>query len=279
MVQTRNQKSKNHVSDTNADEDETLKLSVKSKAISKAKNVKAKNRASIANLREPYHTRSYTKKLLSNKTQNNNHISQVTTTITTTKTTNQINSFAPLIKSTSNASDKQKKFYNTIAIDDSFKANLGGYSKDKFGNLAGNNFDLAMDNAFGGRLIAVLHLYIGENFDFKAPQKALEEKGFKIHRWDGYAPSLNEFNRVLLDSCQLWVISDSLFRLQDEFFDMIQKYFESGKGVYIWGDNDPFYADANKITQRNNGYICRYKTLFVLHFRSLTVFNLFYYSK
>ena len=70
----------------------------------------------------------------------------MTTTITTTKTTkttNQINSFAPLIKSTSNASDKQKKFYNTIAIDDSFKANLGGYSKDKFGNLAGNNFDLA----------------------------------------------------------------------------------------------------------------------------------------
>ena len=30
---------------------------------------------------------------------------------------------------------------------------------------------------------------------------------------------------------------------------MIKTYFDRGYGVYIWGDNSPYYADANKVAE------------------------------
>ena len=30
---------------------------------------------------------------------------------------------------------------------------------------------------------------------------------------------------------------------------IIKKFFNSGKGVYIWGDNQPYYADANYVSK------------------------------
>lgn len=55
--------------------------------------------------------------------------------------------------------------------------------KDKFNNPQGSNFDLVADGTQNGKLIAVIHLYTGEGFDFSLPKKALEEKGFTLHRW------------------------------------------------------------------------------------------------
>ena len=49
---------------------------------------------------------------------------------------------------------------------------------DRFGNAAGNQHDLAVDGAFDGQTVAVLHFYTGEGFDFSLPKKALAEKGF-----------------------------------------------------------------------------------------------------
>src|SRR5690554_3234260 len=46
---------------------------------------------------------------------------------------------------------------------------------DVFGNAEGNQYDLAVDGAFEGQTIAVLHLYTGEGFDFRLPTEALKE--------------------------------------------------------------------------------------------------------
>jgi hypothetical protein len=48
----------------------------------------------------------------------------------------------------------------------------------------------------------------------------------------------------------LWIISSSQQKLNDEHAKVIKKFFDSGKGVYIWGDNQPYYADANFIAQK-----------------------------
>jgi hypothetical protein len=37
--------------------------------------------------------------------------------------------------------------------------------------------------------------------------------------------------------------------LSDEHVRVIRNYFNEGHGVYIWGDNDPYYADANVVAQ------------------------------
>ena len=119
-------------------------------------------------------------------------------------------------------------------------------AKDNYGNAHGNQFDLAVDGAFDGQTVAVIQLYTLEsNFDFKAPKAALAEKGFSVYRWIGKPPSPKELEKALEKSCELWVIAGDQRQLTDEHVAIIKKYFEAGHGVYILGDNEPYYADAN----------------------------------
>jgi len=116
---------------------------------------------------------------------------------------------------------------------------------DKYGNAQGNQYDLAEDGAFEGNTVAVLHLYTGEGFDFSLPEAALKEKGFSVFRWLNAAPPADELREKLEKACQLWVISSSNRLLNDEHLAVIKDFFDSGKGLYIWGDNQPYYSDAN----------------------------------
>lgn len=120
---------------------------------------------------------------------------------------------------------------------------------DAFGNAAGNQFDLAIDGAFEGQTIAVIHLYTGEGFDFSLPKAALKEKGFSVYRWVGAPPSPKELKEALKKSCQLWIISGSTQTLNEEHLAVIKAFFEAGHGLYIWGDNEPYYADANFVAR------------------------------
>ena len=123
-------------------------------------------------------------------------------------------------------------------------------AKDNYGNASGNQYDLAVDGAFEGQTIVVLHLYTGENFDFEKPKAALKEKGFSVYRYLNQPPSAKELEESLSKACQLWVISSNSRTLNDEHAEVIKRFFYSGKGVYIWGDNDPYYADANFLAEK-----------------------------
>jgi hypothetical protein len=121
---------------------------------------------------------------------------------------------------------------------------------DSHGNASGSQYDLAVDGAFEGQTIVVLHLYTGEGFDFEAPKAALAEKGFSVYRYINFPPSPKELEESLAKACQLWIISTNTQLLNDEHAEVIKKFFYSGKGVYLWGDNDPYHADANFIAQK-----------------------------
>lgn len=119
--------------------------------------------------------------------------------------------------------------------------------KDSYGNARGNQYDLAVDGAFEGQTILVLQLYSEPSFDFKSPEKALKEKGFSVYRYINNPPDATQLRKDLAKSCQLWIISDSYSKLNDDHLKVIKQYFDAGHGIYIWGDNDPYYADANKV--------------------------------
>ncbi len=119
---------------------------------------------------------------------------------------------------------------------------------DRHGNAEGNQYDLAVDGAFQGETVAVLHLYTGEGFDFSLPKAALKEKGFSVYRWINNPPSAEELEKSLEKACQLWIISSNIQKLNKDHLKVIKKFFDSGKGVYIWGDNEPYYADANYVS-------------------------------
>ena len=116
------------------------------------------------------------------------------------------------------------------------QTSIAGVKADRFGNAEGSQYDLGVDGAYVGLLVTVLHFYTNGEFDFSYPQKALESKGFRVHRWTS-APSPSELARVLKESCQLWVISNSMRLLEDSHLAVIKAFFDKGCGVYIWGDN------------------------------------------
>lgn len=137
--------------------------------------------------------------------------------------------------------------------EETFDSNSGKLKRvkvdaDIHGNAEGNQYDLAVDGAFQGETIAVLHLYTGEGFDFSLPKAALQEKGFSVYRWIDNPPSAEKLEEALNKACQLWIISSNVQKLNKEHLKVIKKFFDSGKGVYIWGDNKPFYADANLVS-------------------------------
>lgn len=120
---------------------------------------------------------------------------------------------------------------------------------DSYGNAKGNQYDLAVDGAFKGQTVAVLHLYTGGGFDFELPKAALAEKGFSVYRWKNVPPSAKELKEALAKSCQLWIISGVSKQLNEEHLAVIKDFFDEGKGVYIWGDNTPYYGDANFVSK------------------------------
>lgn len=121
---------------------------------------------------------------------------------------------------------------------------------DKYGNATGNQYDLAVDGAFEGNTVAVLFLCRDGGANFDKPKEALKEKGFSVFQWINQPPSAKELEEKLKKASQLWVISGRERTLTDEHANVIKDFFESGKGLYIFGDNDPYYADANFLTEK-----------------------------
>ncbi|MBL8913419.1 MAG: hypothetical protein JNM17_22160 [Archangium sp.] len=121
--------------------------------------------------------------------------------------------------------------------------------KDQFGNAAGNNHDLAIDGAFDGQTIVVLHLYTETAFDFQMPKSALAEKGFSVYRYINTAPTPAELAKSLEKANQLWIIAGGSRQLNDEHAKVIKKFFDAGHGLYIWGDNAPYAQDADFLSR------------------------------
>lgn len=140
----------------------------------------------------------------------------------------------------------QNTFDQALPEDPSDDLPQGPVILDEFGNPQGSQYDLAKDGAFKDYTVAVLHLYTGEGFDFRYPTKAIKQKGFRFLRWTS-PPSPTELEMALKDASQLWIISHKYRRLNDGHLRVIQDFFNAGKGVYIWGDNKPYYADANYV--------------------------------
>lgn len=125
------------------------------------------------------------------------------------------------------------------------KAESAAVVKDGHGNARGNQYDLAVDGAFDGQTVLILDQVGNTLVNTRA---ALREKGLSSVVYPpGSTPSPAELKRALQKSCQLWLISTQSPQLGAEHLALIKAFFDAGHGVYIWGDNDPLYVDANRV--------------------------------
>jgi hypothetical protein len=122
-------------------------------------------------------------------------------------------------------------------------------TRDAYGNASSSKYDLAVDGAFGGQTVLVVDLYGGQyGISFEGPRAALEQKGFSVVHYND-VPSVEELEKGLSKSDQLWIVSscDNSVHLTPAHQRAIKKFFDAGHGVYLWGDNDPCNADADKL--------------------------------
>eukprot|EP00037_Helgoeca_nana_P028100 m.327697 g.327697 ORF g.327697 m.327697 type:complete len:2219 (-) comp27683_c0_seq15:207-6863(-) len=122
-----------------------------------------------------------------------------------------------------------------------------GVERDSHNNLVGSEHDLGKDGAYEGLTIVVLQLYSGAELTFAEPQTALEKKGFTVNRVVGKAPPPAELDTMLSEANQLWVISAATLSMTDPQHAVIIEHWRKGMSMYIFGDNEPYFEDANRI--------------------------------
>ncbi len=123
--------------------------------------------------------------------------------------------------------------------------------KDKYGNPNGTNYDLLRDGSMKGYNILIINLCpgwdtCGQRDSYDNPIAALENKGFKVIYRDKF-PS--DFADISDELCQVWLISGNRRTITVEQIKQIKTFYNQGKGVYLWADNEPFYADVNPIIE------------------------------
>jgi hypothetical protein len=121
---------------------------------------------------------------------------------------------------------------------------IAGAGADQYGNANGSQYDLIQDRSVIEATVVVLNLYSGLNMS--QPRAALERKGFTVLE----LRDCRGLSERLANAAELWIISDSLQHLTSDALDAIESFFHSGRGLYIWGDNDPYFADANLVLRR-----------------------------
>ncbi|HVE87798.1 MAG TPA: hypothetical protein VND93_33300 [Myxococcales bacterium] len=121
--------------------------------------------------------------------------------------------------------------------------------RDNYGNAQGSRYDLAVDGAFDGQTILIIDYYSNAyGQDFSGPKDAVRAKGFSMVRYSK-EPSPEELKKLLSKANQFWLIAscDNTVHLTAAHHQAIKEFFDAGHGVYIWGDNDPCNADADRL--------------------------------
>lgn len=120
---------------------------------------------------------------------------------------------------------------------------IAGADTDQHGNALGTGYDLGRDGAFEGFSVHVLQLY---SFGFSQVDAAFRRKGFDVSLRKSPG-DVEDFTAWLADATQLWLISDSRIALSAGHIEAIRAFWARGGALYVWGDNQPFYADANAV--------------------------------
>jgi hypothetical protein len=120
--------------------------------------------------------------------------------------------------------------------------------RDRFGNAKGPEYDLSPDNVFNGQTVGILMLFShgSESLSLDSPQAALKRKGFAVRVWTALPPPA-ELLEGMRACCQLWIISGASTTVTAKHIEVIQELVDLGKGLFLWGDNDPYNGDATAV--------------------------------
>jgi len=124
--------------------------------------------------------------------------------------------------------------------------------QDRYGNAQGSQYDLARDGSFKDEIVVVFR-YISRDYDeltFYEVIESLSQKGFivKVYNSSKEKPLSVDF---IMDACksasQVWIVSGTQSKMDSKTLEFFINWFRSGRGLYLWGDNDPYFVEANQL--------------------------------
>jgi hypothetical protein len=129
---------------------------------------------------------------------------------------------------------------------------------DEFGNPIGKAFELGSvdDELLSEERILLFVVYdetlgkllSGTSFRWDLAQESVAERNIQMDiRVDVTGKSLTE--ELLNEYTQLWFVSGMVKHLSGTQVKMVREFIRQGSGLFIWADNQPFYADANLLAQ------------------------------
>jgi len=112
-----------------------------------------------------------------------------------------------------------------------------GVEYDKYNNPVGAAFDLGRDNAFSEFTLLIGLFY---PCSMEPVLAALRTKGFRVT----VTKDMADFEAKLPTAHTAWVISNDS-AVSSSFARALTAYHQSGRGLMIYGDNEPLFTHAN----------------------------------
>merc|ERR1712187_580690 len=87
---------------------------------------------------------------------------------------------------------------------------------------------------------------------YEQPVKALREPGFNVIVHVSRSSTVQQMMVSLLRADVVWLVSGKLFSEAsfEQFLDALETFHRRGGGIFVWGDNSPFFAHANQLLAR-----------------------------
>eukprot|EP01112_Ceratiomyxa_fruticulosa_P018350 TRINITY_DN5848_c0_g1_i1.p1 TRINITY_DN5848_c0_g1~~TRINITY_DN5848_c0_g1_i1.p1 ORF type:complete len:507 (-),score=124.58 TRINITY_DN5848_c0_g1_i1:161-1681(-) len=126
---------------------------------------------------------------------------------------------------------------------------INAEKRDQYSNPAGNEFDLGVEGAFNQFTILVGSFFSSiykEKF-MSQPGQRLLQKGFQVVFVNTHKEFIDN-----LKKCDVALFISNITGppgFSQEMLNEIKKFYESGGGLYIWGDNVPCVLEANQVLQ------------------------------
>eukprot|EP01114_Cavostelium_apophysatum_P006908 TRINITY_DN1848_c0_g1_i2.p1 TRINITY_DN1848_c0_g1~~TRINITY_DN1848_c0_g1_i2.p1 ORF type:complete len:446 (+),score=137.02 TRINITY_DN1848_c0_g1_i2:616-1953(+) len=120
---------------------------------------------------------------------------------------------------------------------------------DAHNNPSGRSYDLGRENAFNTFEILFYNCctmkdHPNVNTQWDESRKALESKGFRVH----IVHNEKDFLDQLENFDEAWICASPRQPADPKRFkEVITNYHKSGRGLFLWADNDPFYGEVNFI--------------------------------
>lgn len=121
---------------------------------------------------------------------------------------------------------------------------------DAHQNPMGSQYDLPRDGTMGEHNLVIC--WFSEHGTYGKPVEALRSKGFKVVVHNSQRSTVQQMMVSFLNADVVWLVSGP--KIVEGGFDQLVNALESfhrrGGGIFLWTDNDPYFAHANQVLLR-----------------------------